>query len=170
MQEEFPPRKLKNWQKVLEIERKFLVDSMEFIEGAISKTKIVQGFLNTHPERTVRIRVKGEKGFITVKGKSNDSGTTRFEWESEIDIKDAEKLLQLCEKGVIEKTRYLVPMGNHAFEVDIFDGENQGLILAEVELNSENESIQKPNWLGNEVTGDVRYYNSQLSSNPFKTW
>lgn len=155
---------------MLEIERKFLVDSMEFIDGAISKTKIVQGFLNTHPERTVRIRVKGEKGFITVKGKSNDSGTTRFEWESEIDIKDAEKLLQLCEKGVIEKTRYLVPIGNHAFEVDIFDGENKGLILAEVELNNENESIQKPNWLGNEVTGDVRYYNSQLSSNPFKIW
>lgn len=170
MPEEFPQKKLKNWQKVLEIERKFLVDSMEFIEGAISKTKIVQGFLNTHPERTVRIRIKGEKGFITVKGISNDSGTTRFEWESEIDIKDAEKLLQLCEKGIIEKTRYLVPIGNHAFEVDIFDGENKGLILAEVELNNENESIQKPNWLGNEVTGDVRYYNSQLSSNPFKTW
>ncbi len=162
--------KLKRWQKVIEIERKFLVKSMNFVDVAVSKTKIVQGFLNTHPERTVRIRIKGEKGFMTVKGKSNDSGTTRFEWETEIGFKDAEKLLQLCEKGIIDKTRYLVSFHNHSFEVDVFEGENKGLVLAEIELSTENEKFQKPDWLGEEVTGDIKYYNSQLSKQPFKTW
>ena len=162
--------KLKRWQKVIEIERKFLVKSMNFVDGAVSKTKIVQGFLNTHPERTVRIRINGEKGFMTVKGKSNDSGTTRFEWETEIGLKDAEKLLQLCEKGIIDKTRYLVSFHDHSFEVDVFEGENKGLVLAEIELSTENEKFQKPDWLGEEVTGNIKYYNSQLSKQPFKTW
>ncbi|PIB39410.1 CYTH domain-containing protein [Maribacter sp. 4G9] len=155
---------------MIEIERKFLVKSMNFVGVAVSKIRIVQGFLNTHPERTVRIRIKGEKGFMTVKGKSNDSGTTRFEWETEIGLKDAEKLLELCEKGIIDKTRYLVSFHDHSFEVDIFGGENKGLILAEIELSNENEIFQKPDWLGEEVTGDIKYYNSQLSKQPFNTW
>lgn len=155
---------------MIEIERKFLVRSMHFVDRAVSKTKIVQGFLNTHPERTVRVRIKGQKGFMTVKGKSNASGTTRFEWETEIGHTDAQKLLQLCEKGVLDKTRYLVPFEGHNFEVDVFDGDNKGLILAEIELTTENELFQKPNWLGEEVTGDIKYYNSQLSKQPFNTW
>lgn len=155
---------------MIEIERKFLVKSMHFVDNAVSSTKIIQGFLNTHPERTVRIRIKGEKGFLTVKGKSNETGTTRFEWETEIAHIDAQKLLQLCEKGILEKTRYLVPFEGHNFEVDVFDGENKGLILAEIELTTESELFQKPHWLGEEVTGDIKYYNSQLSKQPFNTW
>lgn len=155
---------------MIEIERKFLVKSMHFVDNAVSSTKIIQGFLNTHPERTVRIRIKEEKGFLTVKGKSNETGTTRFEWETEIAHIDAQKLLQLCEKGVLEKTRYLVPFEGHNFEVDVFDGENKGLILAEIELTTESELFQKPHWLGEEVTGDIKYCNSQLSKQPFNTW
>jgi CYTH domain-containing protein len=155
---------------MIEIERKFLVKSMHFVDNAVSSTKIIQGFLNTHPERTVRIRIKGEKGFLTVKGKSNETGTTRYEWETEIAHIDAQKLLQLCEKGVLEKIRYLVPFEGHNFEVDVFDGENKGLILAEIELTTESELFQKPHWLGEEVTGDIKYYNSQLSKQPFNTW
>lgn len=143
---------------------------MHFVDNAVSKTKIVQGFLNTHPERTVRIRIKGEKGFMTVKGKSNRSGTTRFEWETEIGLADAQKLMLLCEKGIMDKTRYLVPFEGNNFEVDVFDGENKGLILAEIELTEENQPFQKPDWLGEEVTGDIKYYNSQLSKKPFNTW
>lgn len=155
---------------MLEIERKFLVISPAFKKEAVKSYRIVQGFLNTHPERTVRVRIKGNQGFLTVKGKSNKAGTTRMEWEKEISPEDAELLLQLCEPGVIDKTRYEIKVGNHLFEVDEFLGENKGLIIAEVELNSENEVFQKPHWLGIEVTGETKYYNSQLSKNPFKNW
>ncbi|TVZ15945.1 CYTH domain-containing protein [Maribacter sp. MAR_2009_72] len=155
---------------MIEIERKFLVSSEDYKSEARSKTRIVQGFLNTDPSRTVRIRIKGDLGFITVKGKSNASGTSRFEWEKEISVVDAEELLKLCEKGVLEKCRYDVPLGNHIFEVDEFFGDNEGLTIAEVELESENESFKKPSWLGEEVTGMIKYYNSQLSKNPFKKW
>jgi adenylate cyclase len=154
----------------LEIERKFLVNSDTFKQESIAQVKIIQGFLNTHPKRTVRIRIKGDKGYITVKGKSNMSGTTRTEWEKEMDIKEAESLLDLCEEGIIEKTRYDVPKGEHTYEVDEFYGENDGLVIAEIELNSEDDSYIKPLWLGKEVTGDTKYYNSQLSKNPFKRW
>ena len=155
---------------MLEIERKFLVLSQQYRSEASSEKRIVQGFLNTHPERTVRIRIKGEKGYLTVKGKSNDAGTTRFEWEREIDLKEAEQLLQLCEAGILEKTRYEIPKGKHVFEVDEFYGQNEGLVVAEVELKSEHETFEKPVWLGEEVTGDIRYYNSQLGKRPFKAW
>jgi adenylate cyclase len=153
-----------------EIERKFLVHSLGFIAEASLSQKIAQGYLNSTPERTVRIRIKDEKGFITIKGKGNESGTTRFEWEKEIDLYEAEALLKLCETGVIDKTRYLIKKGNHTFEVDIFEGENKGLIIAEIELSEANEMFQKPNWLGEEVTGDERYYNAYLSKKPFTTW
>ena len=153
-----------------EIERKFLVNNLKFKEEAINSFEIAQGFLNTHPERTVRVRIKGNKGFLTVKGKSNESGTSRFEWETEISTTEAKQLLQLCEEGIIEKIRYHIPKGNHLFEVDEFFGDNSGLIIAEVELNHEDEAFEKPSWLGNEVTGQIQYYNSQLSKKPYKNW
>lgn len=154
----------------LEIERKFLVRSDGFKQNATSQTRIVQGFLNTDPERTVRVRIKGERGFLTVKGASNESGTTRFEWETEISVAEAANLIDLCEAGILEKVRFEVPLGKHMFEVDEFLGENKGLLLAEVELTHEDERFERPDWLGQEVTGQVQYYNSQLSIKPFKEW
>ncbi|MGO3182779.1 MAG: CYTH domain-containing protein [Aequorivita sp.] len=153
-----------------EIERKFLVTSEAFKSEAFKRTHIVQGFLNTHPERTVRIRIRGNDGFITVKGKSNESGVSRFEWERQISLAEAEDLLHLCEPGVIEKSRFEVECGNHIFEVDEFMGENEGLIVAEVELKAENELFVEPDWLGKEVTGQNKYYNSQLSKKPYNKW
>jgi adenylate cyclase len=155
---------------MIEIERKFLVLNNDFIALAVAKNRIVQGYLNSNPERTVRIRIKESKGFLTIKGKGNDSGTTRLEWETEIPLAEAEKLLSICENGVIDKIRYEIPSGKHTYEVDVFAGENNGLIIAEIELNNENESFVKPNWLGQEVTGDIRYYNGYLSNNPFGCW
>ncbi|NDV14757.1 CYTH domain-containing protein [Muricauda sp. TY007] len=154
----------------LEIERKFLVKSDGFKQKATSQTRIVQGFLNTDPDRTVRVRIRGDKGFLTVKGASNESGTTRFEWETEITAAEATNLIDLCEAGILEKTRFEVPFGNHLYEVDEFLSENKGLILAEVELNHEDERFEKPEWLGEEVTGQIQYYNSQLSKKPFREW
>ena len=153
-----------------EIERKFLVTSNSFLSESTTSYRIVQGYLNTDPERTVRIRIKGTKGYITIKGKGNASGTTRFEWEKEIALSEAEQLLLLCEEGVIDKIRHEIPLGNHCFEVDVFTGVNDGLIVAEVELQTENESFERPDWLGEEVTGQVRYYNAYLSATPFKDW
>ncbi len=153
-----------------EIERKFLVTSTEFLSESIPSNRIVQGYLNSNPERTVRIRIKGTQGFITIKGKGNESGTTRFEWEKEIEVTEAEQLLLLCEDGVIDKVRYEIPFGKHLYEVDVFEGDNKGLIVAEIELEDENESFEKPNWLGKEVTGDDRYYNASLSVSSYKNW
>lgn len=145
---------------MLEIERKFLVNSDQFKTLAFAKNHIAQGYLNSHPERTVRIRIKGESGFLTIKGKGNESGVSRFEWETEIPLMEARHLIQLCEKGVIDKIRYEVRFGNHIFEVDEFFGDNEGLVIAEVELKSEDEIFEKPDWLGSEVTNDERYYNA----------
>lgn len=153
-----------------EIERKFLVKSEAFKKEAFNFYNIKQGFLSSHPERTVRIRLKKNIGIITVKGKSSKNGLSRFEWEKEILKPEVEALLQLCEKGIIDKTRYEIKIGKHTFEVDEFYDDNQGLIVAEVELNSETETFEKPDWLGKEVTGDVKYYNSSLSKLPFKDW
>ena len=153
-----------------EIERKFLVESTDFIKESTVNNRIVQGYLNSNPERTVRVRIKGNKGFLTIKGKGNENGTTRFEWEKEILIEEATALLLLCEKGVIKKTRFEIPVGNHLYEVDEFYGENEGLIMAEIELSHEIESFEKPDWLGMEVTNNERYYNAYLSKNPFKSW
>ena len=155
---------------MIEIERKFLVSSEAYKDEAHSKTRIIQGFLNTEPERTVRVRIQGKKGFLAVKGKSNLEGTTRFEWESKIAKKDAEALLKLCEPGLIDKIRYEVKVNDALFEVDEFFGDNAGLIIAEVELKTENEAFVKPKWLGKEVTGNQKYYNSQLSKQPYKSW
>lgn len=153
-----------------EIERKFLVKNESFKSLATAKKKIAQGYLNTNPERTVRVRIANEKAFLTIKGKGNETGMTRFEWEKEIPLEEAKSLLELCEKGVIEKTRFEIPSGKHLFEVDEFYGENVGLIIAEIELSDENEAFEKPDWLGIEVTNDERFYNAYLSKNPFKNW
>jgi adenylate cyclase len=155
---------------MVEIERKFLVANNSFINEATSKNRIVQGYLNSNPERTVRVRIKGMKGFITIKGKGNQSGTTRMEWEKEISLPDAEALLLLCENGIIDKIRYNVPFGKHLYEVDVFSGENQGLVIAEIELISEDEFFETPSWLGTEVTGNIRYYNAYLSNTPYLKW
>lgn len=155
---------------MIEIERKFLVTSEDFKKEAFAKHQIAQGYLNSNPDRTVRIRIKGESGFLTIKGKNNDSGTTRFEWETEIALMEAKPLLDLCEKGILLKTRYEIQVGKHVYEVDVFHGENEGLIIAEIELSSEQEVFEKPNWLGKEVTGDNRYYNSYISQKPFAAW
>lgn len=153
-----------------EIERKFLVISDDFKQLAFKQNRIVQGYLNSHPERTVRIRIKGSQGFLTVKGKGNTAGTTRLEWEKEVPLSEAELLLPLCEAGAIAKIRYEIAVGRHIYEVDVFSGNNEGLILAEIELSDENETFEKPNWLGKEVTGDERYYNAYLSNHPYTSW
>lgn len=153
-----------------EIERKFLVKNDGYKSLAAAKKNIAQGYLNTNPERTVRVRISNEKGFLTIKGKGNETGMTRFEWEKEIPVEEAKSLLELCEKGVIEKTRFEISSGKHLFEVDEFYGENVGLIIAEIELSDENEAFEKPDWLGKEVTNDERFYNAYLSKNPFKNW
>ncbi|WP_300433846.1 CYTH domain-containing protein [Christiangramia sp.] len=153
-----------------EIERKFLVGSVDFKEQASKKTHFVQAYLNTHPERTIRIRISGEKAFMTIKGKSSKNGLSRFEWEKEIETAEAKQLLKLCEPGKIEKYRYLIPKGKHTYEVDEFLGENRGLVLAEIELTSEEEEFEKPDWLGEEVTGDLKYYNSNLIAKPYINW
>lgn len=155
---------------MLEIERKFLVTSDSYKKEAFSKKRIIQGYLSSNPERTVRIRIKENKAYLTIKGNSNASGMSRFEWEKEISVDEAKNLLLLCEKGVIDKTRFEVKVGNHTYEVDEFYGENEGLEMAEIELQSETEWFEKPDWLGEEVTNDNRYYNSYLSKNPFKNW
>ncbi len=155
---------------MIEIERKFLVKSEEFKERAFAKNEIAQGYLNSDTERTVRVRIKGNQGFLTIKGKGNESGMTRFEWEKEIPVSEAKMLLELCENGVIRKVRFEVKLGNHIYEIDEFFGENEGLIIAEIELQSEDEAFEKPEWLGEEVTNNVKYYNSYLSKNPFKNW
>lgn len=152
-----------------EIERKFLVTG-DFKSLATKSTRITQGYLSSVPERTVRVRVKGDKGYITIKGIGNESGASRFEWEKEISTDDAVALLKICEPGVIDKTRYLVPVAQHTFEVDEFYGENEGLTVAEVELGEEDEAFHKPEWLGEEVTGDVKYYNSMLMKHPYTKW
>ena len=155
---------------MIEIERKFLVVSNDFINETFAKKRIVQAYLNSNAERTVRIRIKENKGFLTIKGKGNSTGTTRMEWETEIPLQDAEKLLTICENSIIDKTRHEVMVGKHMYEVDVFAADNEGLIVAEIELQSEDEAFEKPSWLGKEVTNDERFYNAYLSLNPFKIW
>ena len=155
---------------MIEIERKFLVLNNQFKVESFANHEIIQGYLSTNPERTVRIRIKGNDGYLTIKGSGNESGMSRYEWEKNIDYNEAKELINLCEKGVISKTRFEIKSGKHTFEVDEFYGENQGLIIAEVELESEDEIFEKQIWLGQEVTNDERYYNAYLSQKPFTTW
>lgn len=152
-----------------EIERKFLLNG-DFKPDVRKSMRISQGYLCSVPERTVRIRVRDDQGFITIKGKGDADGISRYEWEQEIPVNDALQLLRICEPGVIDKTRHLVDFGGHTFEVDEFHGDNEGLVMAEIELASPDEPFDRPSWLGKEVTGDARYYNSALSRNPYKNW
>ena len=145
-----------------EIERKFLVKDDSYKQEAYAHSHIVQGYICSARGRTVRVRIRDDKGYLTIKGAANESGTSRYEWEKEISQQEAGELMRLCEPGVIDKTRYLVKSGEHIFEVDEFYGENEGLTVAEVELNSEDEMFEKPHFIEKEVTGDVRYYNSFL--------
>ena len=153
----------------VEIERKFLVRG-DFMPGVVSATRVTQGYICSAPGRTVRVRVRGGKGYLTIKGASDEKGMSRYEFEREIPLADAERLVELCEPGLIDKTRYLVPHGGHTWEVDVFHGANEGLILAEIELSRKDEPFDRPAWLGEEVTGDRRYYNSMLTKRPFSEW
>lgn len=154
----------------IEIERKFLVKNDSFKREASRKSIIKQGFLNKDKERVVRVRTLDDRGFLTIKGVSDESGTTRKEWEYQIDYNEALDLLAICEPTIIAKTRYFIRVNSHTFEVDVFENENFGLILAEIELSETEEIFEQPDWLGKEVTGDKRYYNSNLSTNPFTSW
>ncbi|MBQ8520891.1 MAG: CYTH domain-containing protein [Bacteroides sp.] len=154
----------------LEIERKFLVKDNSYRQLAESSSRIAQGYICSGRGRTVRIRIRDDKGYLTIKGPAAQGGLSRYEWEKEIPLDEAQELMRLCEPGMIDKARYLVRSGNHVFEVDEFYGENEGLVVAEVELRSEEEAFEKPSFVGEEVTGDVRYYNSFLMKWPYRTW
>ena len=154
----------------LEIERKFLVKDESYKLMAFSSSRIAQGYICSARGRTVRVRIRNEKGYLTIKGPSEEGGLSRYEWEKEITLEEAKELMKICEPGMIDKTRYLVASGNHTFEVDEFYGDNEGLVIAEVELKHENESFEKPSFIGEEVTGIVKYYNSFLMKCPYKDW
>ena len=153
----------------IEIERKFLVNG-DYKSVAISHTRIIQGYICSQRGRTVRVRIRDRQGYLTIKGPSMAGGLSRYEFEKEITLDEALSLLRICEPGIIDKVRWLVPMGKHTFEVDEFFGENEGLVMAEVELSDENEAYERPPFLGREVTGDRRFYNSYLRIHPFKEW
>ena len=154
----------------LEIERKFLVLDDSYKHEAFSKSHILQGYICSGRGKTVRIRIRDDRAYITIKGPSLDGGLSRYEFEQEIPLDDARQLMKLCEPGTIDKTRWLVKSGQHTFEVDEFFGDNEGLVMAEVELAYEDEPYEKPDFIGKEVTGDRRYYNGHLRSNPYKMW
>ncbi len=163
----------KKWTMAVEIERKFLLDQeglAKVKQLAINRYRLTQGYLNSSPDRTVRVRIKDESAFMTVKGRSSESGLSRFEWEKEIPASDARELMVLCESGVIDKVRYIVEHEGYMFEVDEFFGENEGLVVAEVELPDETAAFDRPEWLGEEVTGQSKYYNSSLAKLPFTKW
>jgi len=153
-----------------EHERKFLVASSAFEKEAKQIISIKQGFLQWEVERVVRVRMTGDQGWITIKGLSSPDGVTRNEWEYNIPVEDAEALLDLCIPPIIAKERYIIPIGKNTYEVDVFHGENEGLIIAEIELSEPQEEFVKPEWLGTEVTGDSRYYNVSLLTKPYSTW
>ena len=155
----------------LEIERKFLVLDDRFKKEAVRSVRIRQGYIAHDSGRTVRVRIAGDKGYLTIKGPSLD-GISRQEWEREIPLQDAEDLFPLCKPGAIDKTRYIIPVPDtgRKWEVDEFYGNNEGLVMAEIELGAPEEPFDKPDWLGEEVTGDRRYYNAQLCLNPYKKW
>lgn len=154
----------------VEIERKYLVKSDIYRSLAVAKHEVKQGYLCADGIRTVRVRLWDDQGVLTIKGRGN--GVSRFEWEKTISASDAEALFALCRPGRVEKTRYVVPIAGTTLnvEVDVFHGDNEGLVLAEIELPSEDYVFEVPEWLGKEVTGDPRYYNSYISAHPFNTW
>ena len=154
----------------IETERKFLVKDDRFKAMAVESHRLVQGYICRESGRTVRVRIADDRAYLTIKGSGSEDGTSRLEWETEIPADEAGALMRLCLEGIIDKTRYIVPFGGHTFEVDEFYGENEGLTVAEIELENENEPFSRPEWLGKEVTGDRRYYNSMLTQNPYSQW
>ena len=154
----------------MEIERKFMVRGNDYKQRAYASDRIKQGYICSGHGRTVRVRLRGGRGYLTIKGPSLDGGLSRYEFEKEITPDEAEQLFRLCELGIIDKTRFLVKSGQHTFEVDEFYGENEGLVMAEVELSAPDEPYEKPAFIGKEVTGDRRFYNSHLRVNPFSAW
>ena len=156
---------------MIEIERKFLPSStfaLSEIKKIATKTHTIQqGYLSSVPERTVRVRAKNDLADLTIKGIGSATGASRLEWEKQIDILDARQLLDICESGIIHKTRYEVPIGNHVYEIDVFEASLIGLIIIEIELENEADLFLKPHWVGTEVTGVERYYNSYISLNGF---
>ncbi|MBO4905686.1 MAG: CYTH domain-containing protein [Bacteroidaceae bacterium] len=154
-----------------EIERKFLVKDSSYKQLAYNHTHIAQGYIASGNGRTVRIRIRDDRAYLTIKGPSADGGLSRYEFETEVAVADARDLMQICQPGIVQKTRWLVRCNDgHVFEVDEFEGDNEGLVMAEVELGSADEAYEKPDFIGREVTGDHRFYNSHLRSNPFKLW
>lgn len=151
-----------------EIERKFLLKNADWKKFADVGVSIKQGYLNSSQELTTRIRTKGNQGFITIKGKTE--GISRAEFEYKIPLEDALNLLKLCQNSIIEKTRFEVKIDTKVWEIDVFEGENQGLIVAEIELSSETETFEKPEWLGEEVSFENKYFNACLAENPFNNW
>ncbi|MBQ8096458.1 MAG: CYTH domain-containing protein [Prevotella sp.] len=154
----------------MEIERKFLVRDSSYKQLAHSSSHIRQGYICSGHGRTVRVRLRDDEGYLTIKGPSLDGGLSRYEFEKAISREEAEQLMRLCEPGIIDKTRYLVSSGQHTFEVDEFHGDNDGLVMAEVELKAPDEPYQKPPFIAEEVTGDRRYYNSHLRMHPYCLW
>jgi adenylate cyclase len=153
-----------------EIERKFLVRDQSVVEGIVG-TPMIQGYLSLDPERTIRVRLAGTRALLTIKGVSSASGTTRAEYDYDIPVAEAEELLEsMTLRPLIRKTRYRRPVGRLVWEVDVFEGENEGLIIAEVELPSEGAALILPDWIGEEVTGDPRYYNASLVPHPYRDW
>ena len=153
-----------------EIERKYLVLGDSYKHEAYASSHVCQGYLCSDRGKTVRIRLRDDRAYITIKGPSLDGGLSRYEFEQEIPFEDGEKLMTLCQEGLIDKTRWLVKSGEHTFEVDEFHGDNEGLVIAEVELKSPDEKPVIPHFIGKEVTGDRRYYNAQLCVNPYCRW
>ena len=153
-----------------EIERKFVVLNENYKTESIRSSRITQGYISSNLKRSVRIRIREESAYLTIKGETNSSGLSRYEWEKEISVQEARELIKICEPGIIDKIRHEIPCGNHHFEVDEFLGLNAGLVVAEVELRHEEELFDRPSWLGKEVTGVVKYYNSMLASNPYQNW
>ena len=154
----------------LEIERKFLVLHTDYKRQAFSSSHIQQGYICSSHGRTVRVRIRDDRGYLTIKGPSDEKGMSRYEFEKEITLDEAQELMKLCEPGSIDKVRYLVKSGSHTFEVDEFHGANEGLVMAEVELQTEQDEPIIPHFIGKEVTGDRRYYNSMLSQHPYCEW
>ncbi len=154
----------------IETERKFLVKDDSYKAAATERHRMTQGYICREPGRTVRVRISDGRAWLTIKGAGSDSGMSRYEWEKEIPAGEAVQLMELCQDGTVDKTRFIVPFEGHIFEVDEFYGDNEGLTVAEIELDNETEPFSRPEWLGEEVTGDRRYYNSMLSRHPYSRW
>ena len=154
----------------IEIERKFLVLNDSYKREALGHSHIQQGYICSNERRAVRVRIRDNRAYLTIKGPTPEGGLPCFEFEKEITLEEGKQLMRLCEPGIIDKVRWLVKSGEHTFEIDEFFGENKGLVMAEVELSSVDDEVLIPAFIGEEVTGDPRFFNSHLRINPYRTW